>query len=140
MAVLTLEQKLDPRFLLTNHGVKNNQQAKLCQTGIHTLPKFEAFVTIARELANLLKSEFGLDSGPLRIKDRAVQLPGRQLRQGFRQMLKPLAKPIPTSDDRAIRQTFALRGGIACTCVNHASRTWFTFSDCKYLSHTWGRE
>ena len=66
MAVLTLEQKLDLgasdlRFLLTNHGIKDDRQGALFEAGVDTMAKFAAFVTTATDLVEVLKKEFSLD-------------------------------------------------------------------------------
>ena len=66
MAVLTLEQKLDLgasdlRFLLTNHGIKDDHQGALFEAGVDTMAKFAAFVTTAADLVEVLKKEFSLD-------------------------------------------------------------------------------
>ena len=63
---LTLQQKLDLgasnlRFLLTNHGIKDDHQGALFHEGVDTMAKFAAFVTTAADLVEVLKKEFSLD-------------------------------------------------------------------------------
>ena len=76
MALTTAEELLvgssDLRFLLTNHGVKDDRQGKLFENVIDALPKFAAFVTTAKELADLLKSDFSLD--PAASLDKRAQV------------------------------------------------------------------
>ena len=111
---LSLAEKLakgssDLRFLLTNHGVKDDHQGKLYDSGIDTLAKFAAFVTTARELADLLKSEFSLD--PTESLDKRAQVASYTVAWQAAQTrvkaqadaeasneIRDLAKPIPVSD------------------------------------------
>ena len=99
-------------------GSSDLHQGKLFENGIDTLAKFAAFVTSARELADLLKSEFSLDpaasldkraqvasytvawqSAQIRVKARADAEASNETRD--------MAKPIPTTDYMAMRQSFA---------------------------------
>ena len=113
---------LDLRFLLTNHGVKDDHQAKLFENGIDTLAKFAAFVTTARELADLLKSEFSLDSAAS--LDKRAQVASYTVAWQVAQIrvkaqadaeasneIRDMAKPIPATDYMAMRQSFATSFG-----------------------------
>ena len=66
MAEPPLAEKLglgasDLRFLLTNHGIKDDHQGALFYAGVDTMAKFAAFVTTAADLVEVLKKEFSLD-------------------------------------------------------------------------------
>ena len=66
MAEPPLAEKLtlgasDLRFLLTNHGIKDDRQGALFYARVDTMAKFAAFVTTAADLAEELKKEFSLD-------------------------------------------------------------------------------
>ena len=120
---LSLEDKLakgssDLRFLLTNHGVKDDHQGKLYDCGIDTLAKFAAFVTTARELADLLKGEFSID--PAESLEKRAQVASYTVAWQAAQTrikaqadaeatneIRDLAKPIPVSDYMAMRQAFS---------------------------------
>ena len=101
--------------MLTNHGVKDDHQGKLFENGVDALPKFAAFVTTAKELADLLKSDFSLD--PAASLDESAQVASYTVawqadtgqsasgRRGIQ--IRDMAKPIPTTDYMAMRQSFA---------------------------------
>ena len=94
MAVLTLEQKLDLgasdlRFLLTNHGIKDDHQGALFEAGIDRPGRG------AKE---------GVQPGPRYFFGQPGA--GGQLHRGMAECAE-FAKPIPTSDYIAMRQRFA---------------------------------
>ena len=123
MAVLTLEQKLDLgasdlRFLLTNHGIKDDHQGALFEAGVDTMAKFAAFVTTAADLVEVLKKEFSL--GPATSLANRAQVASytvawqsaqartkQQAEVEATSETREWAKPIPTSDYIAMRQRFA---------------------------------
>ena len=123
MAVLTLEQKLDLgasdlRFLLTNHGVKDDHQGALFEAGVDTMAKFAAFVTTAADLVEVLKKEFSLDpatslANRAQVASYTVAWQSAQARTKQQAEVEATsetrewAKPIPTSDYIAMRQRFA---------------------------------
>ena len=123
MAVLTLEQKLDLgasdlRFLLTNHGIKDDHQGALFEAGVDTMAKFAAFVTTAADLVEVLKKEFSLDpatslANRAQVASYTVAWQSAQARTKQQAEVEATsetrewAKPIPTSDYIAMRQRFA---------------------------------
>ena len=123
MAVLTLEQKLDLgasdlRFLLTNHGIKDDRQGALFEAGVDTMAKFAAFVTTAADLVEVLKKEFSLDpatslANRAQVASYTVAWQSTQARTKQQAEVEATsetrewAKPIPTSDYIAMRQRFA---------------------------------
>ena len=123
MAVLTLEQKLDLgasdlRFLLTNHGIKDDHQGALFEAGVDTVAKFAAFVTTAADLVEVLKKEFSLDpatslANRAQVASYTVAWQSAQARTKQQAEVEATsetrewAKPIPTSDYIAMRQRFA---------------------------------
>ena len=123
MAVLTLERKLDLgasdlRFLLTNHGIKDDHQGALFEAGVDTMAKFAAFVTTAADLVEVLKKEFSLDpatslANRAQVASYTVAWQSAQARAKQQAEVEATsetrewAKPIPTSDYIAMRQRFA---------------------------------
>ena len=114
MAEPTLAEKLglgasDLRFLLTNHGIKDDHQGALFYD---TVAKFAAFVTTAADLVEVLKKEFSLDPATS-LANRAqaasytVAWQSAQARTEATSETREWAKPIPVSDYIAMRQRFA---------------------------------
>ena len=93
-------------------------QAKLFENGIDTLAKFAAVGTSEQELTKVLKLDFGLDSqASLKVRGQVagylvawqtartrIKL---QAEAEASSELREWAKPIPQTDDVAMRQAFA---------------------------------
>ena len=108
------------RFLLERHNVDNELQAMIYHSGILNLPVLATIASSAGELKDLVKAEFGIDSGAgladrVRVANLLVAWENATVRSKKQSEIegelatKHLIKPMTSSDYIAMRQSWEAR-------------------------------